>query len=201
MGMDETQKKNVKEIFDTLTESQQKMVCALVGLSLGYNESDNDEYIEHHGVKGMKWGVRRYQNYDGSYTRKGLERYKKAESNYEKAKEAQKKGVGSRSEVRVAKKKMSNAYDKLKSDKMADEGKKLYSKGKTITGNATKTMFTEAAIAAGANAAFAILDQLGDRRLASISSAVIATGGTAINAMLTAKNNSDNKKLRAYYSH
>ena len=41
------------------------------------------EYLMHYGVKGMKWGVRRYQNYDGSYTRKGLERYRKAESDYE----------------------------------------------------------------------------------------------------------------------
>lgn len=33
--------------------------------------------LEHYGVKGMKWGVRRYQNYDGSYTQKGVERFNK----------------------------------------------------------------------------------------------------------------------------
>ena len=32
-------------------------------------------YIKHHGVKGMKWGVRRFQNADGSLTPKGKQRY------------------------------------------------------------------------------------------------------------------------------
>lgn len=33
------------------------------------------EYLEHHGIMGMKWGVRRYQNEDGSYTEAGRKRY------------------------------------------------------------------------------------------------------------------------------
>lgn len=31
--------------------------------------------LYHHGVKGMKWGVRRYQNKDGSLTDRGKKRY------------------------------------------------------------------------------------------------------------------------------
>lgn len=47
--------------------------------------------IEHHGIKGQKWGIRRYRNYDGSYTQAGLRRYRVAEANYEHSKEKYKK--------------------------------------------------------------------------------------------------------------
>lgn len=33
-------------------------------------------YLAHHGIKGMRWGVRRYQNPDGSLTDEGLLRYR-----------------------------------------------------------------------------------------------------------------------------
>ena len=31
--------------------------------------------LQHHGIKGQKWGVRRYQNPDGSLTDEGKQRY------------------------------------------------------------------------------------------------------------------------------
>ena len=34
----------------------------------------NDDYLMHHGIKGQKWGVRRYQNEDGTYTEEGKAR-------------------------------------------------------------------------------------------------------------------------------
>lgn len=38
-------------------------------------------WLAHHGILGMKWGVRRYQNVDGSLTPAGQRRYNKFKSN------------------------------------------------------------------------------------------------------------------------
>ena len=44
-------------------------------VDLVYSEEVVFMYIKHHGVKGMKWGVRRYQNKDGSLTAEGKKNY------------------------------------------------------------------------------------------------------------------------------
>lgn len=38
------------------------------------------EIIEHHGIRGQRWGIRRFQNSDGTLTDEGKKRYNKIQS-------------------------------------------------------------------------------------------------------------------------
>lgn len=46
--------------------------------------------LTHHGIKGQRWGVRRYQNEDGTWTVAGKERYGDGGSGYSKIGKSQK---------------------------------------------------------------------------------------------------------------
>ena len=65
--------------------------------------------LRHHGIKGMKWGVRRFQNKDGSLTAAGRKRYGDGESSYDYGKDS-----GGRKVVRVGKGKKSYEIDDFK---------------------------------------------------------------------------------------
>ena len=62
--------------------------------------------LRHHGIKGQKWGVRRFQNADGSLTAAGRKRYGDGESSYDYGKDS-----GGRKVVRVGKESSTDNYE------------------------------------------------------------------------------------------
>ena len=114
--------------------------------ALIHSEVDADpaeDELQHWGVQGMRWGVRRYQNKDGSLTKAGKKRYgtrtnfdrvqaaKKAAEKYNSKEAKAKRKADARAEAEIAKyrKKMG---EKDKKDDDSDE-----SKPKTTSGNET----------------------------------------------------------------
>lgn len=84
------------------------------------------DYISHFGVKGMTWGIRRYQNRDGSLTPEGRKRYGQSEDS-EKVRELRKKPVSAMSnqelETVIRRMNLERQYRDLKSSEI-NSGKK-----------------------------------------------------------------------------
>ena len=61
--------------------------------------NNNEQQLYHHGILGMHWGIRRYQNEDGTLTPAGKKRYKEAKKDakeYARAKMYYGEGAGTR---------------------------------------------------------------------------------------------------------
>lgn len=184
--------------------------------------------LYHHGVKGMRWGVRRYQNDDGTYTKAGRKRYGldldlndksrqniarirlgEARRRLDVSKQNNKTNTTRHAELKVRERSAKRA---LKEAKGIDAGAKRIAKGETIYRNQLKQL-ASFAVASGAskmltNHLNTRLTELAAQGRATaghyaVAKAINDFGGYGFAALATAysmKKSNDNANIRRYYN-
>lgn len=137
--------------------------------------------LYHHGIKGQKWGIRRYQNEDGTFTEEGRKRY-----------HIQSDGTMSR-----------EGKKNFKLDQKYIRGKHEREKGRTITGEHTKNAIVASSLALIGTASLAAakneFEKGGNaKKVNALTAAALASYGGALASMIrTGKITSD---IRSYYT-
>lgn len=183
-------------------------------------------YLAHHGIKGQKWGVRRFQNEDGTLTKKGEKRYgvnldinNKSRENIAKIRlgEARRRldvatanNPTNKTRIAEMKGKERAAQRAVKYGKKVDKGAALAAKGRTIWGNQAKVSLAigaaglgAAALAYGLNKSLGNLSAEGRLTLGhyQLAKAIKEIGGMTLGAATAAysiKKQVENSRLRAY---
>ena len=138
-----------------------------------------DLYLSHHGIKGQKWGIRRYQNEDGSLTSAGKSRY----SNSSRFAEFK--------------------YKRL--NKYADRGDKITEAGRDVDKEWLKKYRTAVGIGAASVATILAMHYMGVKGArvrigslppVSLNSTVIAAGSSIASRILTSSANRNLKSVK-----
>lgn len=90
-------------------------------MSTWYIGNDESPSLSHHGILGMKWGIRRYQNSDGSLTDAGKKRYS-TEKTKKQAERDEKKRIKAENKAIRAERKKQLRLRRTLSDKDLLEG-------------------------------------------------------------------------------
>lgn len=177
------------------------------------------EELYHHGILGQKWGIRRFQNYNGSYTQEGRRRYgiareKLIESakNYGLTKYSRSKGEATKEDVNKAKNAYKESKKEFKQEKKlyryayrADLGKKLFDKGIVEAQSKGRYLVGQALTAVGgmkaADARNKYYNYMKPMYNTKPGNALIALGTLAAMAGRSDYRKDTKKNLKAYYKY
>lgn len=115
--------------------------------------------LAHWGVKGMRWGVRRYQNSDGSLTPAGKKRYDDSHEDYRRAHDKKKVSQMSDRELRERNNRLQMEKQYADLTRKKGTGKKVINTFVSTAGTITAVMGAYATYKTLANKG---LDQIGD---------------------------------------
>lgn len=145
--------------------------------SFSHNDDNNDDVLSHHGIKGQRWGIRRFQFKDGKLTLAGRKRYSedgtetKGKSSNKKSGKSKKKGSASNEQSQKKDvKKMSDQEirDAINRAKLENEYKQYFgsleqekkvSSGRQLVNQVAKKILLEPAIDAAAKGVRTSLDK------------------------------------------
>ena len=120
--------------------------------------------LSHYGIRGMRWGVRRYQNSDGTYTSIGKKRKQQETAHEDYINAHSKKSIKS----------MSNAELKARNNRLQMEQQYANLTRKTSSGKKAVQMFIKGAgLLSGAMAAYGTYKKVGNQALDSIGDWVL----------------------------
>lgn len=138
-----------------------------------------EDYIAHHGIKGQRWGVRRYQNSDGTLTAAGRQRYGLSEDRYTKSQQIQDKRLYGKKAVKRVAKKLGQG-ENLKSARHVEAKNEFNRK---VMKKVTAKAITTGAIAAGTSLTLQYMANGGNISPQGLTKAGL-TGATTVGLML-----------------
>lgn len=140
----------------------------------------SNDYLAHHGILGQKWGVRRYQNLDGTLTPEGLERDRAANARFRETGSFQPKSSSSSSKSTSTTKTTSSKATRAQTSKPSGNSKASAIKEK-VRALATKENAKKVAIGAAivAGTALAVYGGLHYSELRGAASTMLRSGATA----------------------
>lgn len=164
--------------------------------------------LEHYGVKGMKWGVRRYQNVDGTYTLAGKERYKETREKLDNARANVKaaRKSGSKENLIKAKNERNRAYREnlkarltLNKAKSIDRGERIDKAGATMFGVKARGVVNAMDIEATRRVGQWIIDsKISNQKVRNLSTTALSAGSLWLQTVNAATTSNMTRDLYNY---